>query len=290
LSGATQFVNLVQAEAEVTEPERSEPMAVLAEALQAEELGSVEMVATAPPPPRPAPRWTFVLANMKAWDPQQITKIAGVLSMGEDQVRKAMDGLRTIAKLASAGTAPTARDAGGAHTIEQVLNYNAEASRQASDLLESLELAHRLVMKLKSGDAPVFEPDEQVFFSQLKSVINDVAAALDKKLKELLPVRTPSAAQEKIRIPSLAELTDVQAAEGGKLFEAYVTGYANRSNNANYRLPEGSNYFKPECLFFAKSFTDQVGQMQGTFIVDNNRLAASYYLLAQARQRGLIAA
>jgi hypothetical protein len=85
-------------------------------------------------------------------------------------------------------------------------------------------------------------------------------------------------------------LTDIQAAEGGKLFETYVTGYANRSNNANYTLPEGSNYFKPECLFFAKSFTDQVGQMQGTFIVDNNRLAASYYLLAVARQRGLIAA
>ncbi len=290
LSGATQFVNLVQAEAELTEPGRSEPMAVLAEALQAEELGSVEMVATAPPPPRPAPRWISVLANMKALEPQQITKIAGVLAMQENQITKAMEGLRAIANMASASGAPADLKTAGTHAIEQIFNYSAEANRRAADLLESLELAHRLVMKLKSGDAPVFEPDEQVFFSQLKSVINDVATALDKKLKELLPVRTPSAAQEKIRIPSLADLTDEQAEEGTKLFETYVTGYANRSNNANYTLPEGSNYFKPECLFFAKSFTDQVGQMQGTFIVDNNRLAASYYLLAVARQRGLIAA
>lgn len=285
LEQATQFISLDE-----VEPQASKLSKALIEPPQIDSSSPTDLDASRPPPPRPAARWISILANMKAWDPQQIKRIAGVLTMQEDQVRKAMDGLRTIAKLASAGGAPAARNAGGANTIEQVLNYDAEASRQASDLLESLELASMLVKRLSAGDALVFDQAEKEFFDSLKNVIVDVANTLDKKLKELLPVRLPSAAQEKIRIPSLAELTDVQAAEGGKLFETYVTGYANRSNNVNYRLPEGSNYFKPECLFFAKSFTEQVGQMQGTFIVDNNRLAASYYLLAEARKRGLIAA
>ena len=285
LEQATQFISLDE-----VEPPASKLSKALIEPPQIDSSSPADLDASCPPPPRPAARWISILANMKAWDPQQIKRIAVVLTMREDQVRKAMDGLRTIAKLASAGGAPAARNAGGAHTIEQVLNYDAEASRQASDLLESIELASMLVKRLSAGDALVFDQAEKEFFDSLKNVIVDVANTLDKKLKELLPVRLPSAAQEKIRIPSLAELTDVQAAEGGKLFETYVTGYANRSNNVNYRLPEGSNYFKPECLFFAKSFTEQVGQMQGTFIVDNNRLAASYYLLAEARKRGLIAA
>ena len=285
LEQATQFISLDE-----VEPPASKLSKALIEPPQIDSSSPADLDASRPPPPRPAARWISILANMKAWDPQQIKRIAGVLTMQEDQVRKAMDGLRTIAKLASAGGAPATRNAGGANTIEQVLNYDAEASRQASDLLESIELASMLVKRLSAGDALVFDQAEKEFFDSLKNVIVDVANTLDKKLKELLPVRLPSAAQEKIRIPSLAELTDVQAAEGGKLFETYVTGYANRSNNVNYRLPEGSNYFKPECLFFAKSFTEQVGQMQGTFIVDNNRLAASYYLLAEARKRGLIAA
>jgi hypothetical protein len=208
--------------------------------------------------------------------------------MQEDQVRKAMDGLRTIAKLASAGGAPATRNAGGANTIEQVLNYDAEASRQAGDLLESLELASMLVKRLSVGDALVFDQAEKEFFDSLKNVIVDVANTLDKKLKELLPVRLPSAAQEKIRIPSLAELTDVQAAEGGKLFETYVTGYAKLSNSVNYALPEKSNYLKPECLSFAKAFTEQVVSIPLGAEVDTDRLAASFYLLDQARKRGLI--
>jgi hypothetical protein len=168
---------------------------------------------------------------MKAWDPQQIKRIAGVLTMQEDQIRKAMDGLRTIAKLASANGTPATRNAGGAHTIEQVLNYDAEASRQASDLLESLELASRLVKRLNAGDALVFDQPEKEFFDSLKNVIGNVAEALDKKVKELLPVRPPSAAQGKIRIPSPVELTDSEATEGSKLFETYVAGYAKRSDS-----------------------------------------------------------
>jgi hypothetical protein len=288
LEGARQFVNLPQAAVELTQPEVPAPLAVLAEPLQADASASVEMVASPPPPPRPAPRWTSILAGMKAWEPQQIKRIAGVLAMQEDQVRKAMDGLRTIAKMASASGAPAVRKAGDAQTIEQTLNYDADANRRASDLLESLEHANGLVKKLKAGDLPVFDKDEQAFFIQLKNVIDNVAEALDKKLKELLPVRPPSSTQAKIRIPSLDELTDTQATEGEKLFEAYVTGYAKRSNSVNYALPEKSNYFKPECLAFAKAFTEQVGSMPPGAEVDTDRLAASFYLLDQARKRGLI--
>lgn len=230
-----------------------------------------------------------MLSTMKAWDSQQISRIAGVLSMQEDQVRKAMDGLRAIAKLASASGAPAARNAGGAHTIEQVLNYDAEANRQASDLLESLELASRLVKRLSDGDGLVFDQAEKEFFESLKNVIGNVAEALDKKLAELLPARPLSAVQEKNRIPSLAELTDSEAADGTTLFEKYVNGYTSRSDSVGYSLPEKSNYFKPECLAFAKAFTDQVEQMRGEVVVDNSRLAASYYLLTEARKRGLIA-
>ncbi len=285
LQQATQFISLDE-----VEPPASKLTEALIESVQINSSSPTDLDASRPPPPRPAARWISMLATMKAWEPQQIKRIAGVLTMQEDQVRKAMDGLRTIAKLASAGTAPTARDAGGAHTIEQVLNYDAEASRQASDLLESLELASRLVKRLSAGDALVFDQAEKEFFDSLKNVIVDVANALDKKLKELLPVRLPSAAQEKIRIPSLAELTDSEATEGSKLFETYVAGYAKRSNSVNYALPEKSNYFKSECLAFAKAFTEQVERMQGAVVVDDNRLAASYYLLTEARKRGLIAA
>lgn len=244
----------------------------------------------APPPPRPVPRWISMLLTMKPWDSQQIERIAGVLTLQEDQVRKAMDGLRTIAKLASTSGVPAARNAGGAHTIEQVLNYDAESSRQASDLLESLELASRLVKRLSAGDALVFDQPEKEFFNTLKNVIGNVTEALDKKLAELLPARPRSAAQGKIRIPSLAELTDSEAKEGARLFETYVAGYAKRSNSVGYALPEKSNYFKPECLAYAKAFTDQVERMQGAVVVDDSRLAASYYLLTEARKRGLIAA
>jgi hypothetical protein len=230
-----------------------------------------------------------MLSTMKAWDSQQISRIAGVLSMQEDQVRKAMDGLRAIAKLASASGAPAARNAGGAHTIEQVLNYDAEANSQASDLLESLELASRLVKRLSDGDGLVFDQAEKEFFESLKNVIGNVAEALDKKLAELLPARPLSAVQEKNRIPSLAELTDLEATQGGELFEKYVAGYAKRSDSAGYRLPEKSNYFKPECLAFAKAFTEQVEGMPIGVEVDSNRLLASLYLLDQASKRGLIA-
>jgi hypothetical protein len=283
LEQATQFISLDE-----VEPQASKLNKALIEPPQIDSSSPSDLDASRPPPPRPAARWISILANMKVWDPQQIKRIAGVLTMREDQVRKAMDGLRTIAKLASGGGAPTARNAGGANTIEQVLNYDAEASRQAGDLLESLELANGMVKKLKAGDLPVFDKDEQAFFSQLKNVIDNVAEALDKKLKELLPVRLPSSTQAKIRISSLAELTEAQAAEGGKLFETYVTGYAKLSNSVNYALPEKSNYFKPECLAFAKAFTEQVGSMPPGAEVDTDRLAASFYLLDQARKRGLI--
>ncbi|MCE2830794.1 MAG: hypothetical protein LW709_01680 [Oxalobacteraceae bacterium] len=173
------------------------------EPLQIDSSSPTDLDASRPPPPRPAARWISMLATMKAWDSQQITRIAGVLTMQEDQVRKAMDGLRTIAKLASASGAPTARNAGGAHMIEQVLNYDAEASRQASDLLESIELASMLVKRLSAGDGLVFDHAEKEFFDSLKNVIGNVAEALDKKLVELLPARPTSAAQEKIRIPLL---------------------------------------------------------------------------------------
>jgi hypothetical protein len=56
----------------------------------------------------------------------------------------------------------------------------------------------------------------------------------------------------------------------------------------SYVLPEKSNYFKPECLAFAKAFTEQVGSMPPGAEVDTDRLAASFYLLDQARKRGLI--
>lgn len=285
LQQATQFISLDE-----VEPRASELTEALMEPYQIDSSSPTDLDASRPPPPRPAARWISMLANMKAWDSQQIKRIAGVLTMQEDQVRKAMDGLRTIAKLASASGTSAARNAGGAHTIEQVLNYDAEASRQASDLLESLELASRLLKRLNAGDAPVFDQSEKDFFDSLKNVIGNVAEALDKKLAELLPARPLSAAQEKIRIPSLAELTDSEATEGSKLFETYVAGYAKRSNSVNYALPEKSNYFKSECLAFAKAFTEQVERMKGTVVVDDNRLAASYYLLTEARKRGLIAA
>jgi len=285
LERATQFISLDE-----VEPQASKLTEALMEPLQIDSSSPTDLDASRPPPPRPAARWISILATMKAWDPQQIKRIAGVLTMQEDQVRKAMDGLRTIAKLASASGTPATRNAGGAHTIEQVLNYDAEASRQASDLLESLELASRLVKRLNAGDALVFDQPEKEFFDSLKNVIGNVAEALDKKVKELLPVRPPSAAQGKIRIPSPVELTDSEATEGSKLFETYVAGYAKRSNTVSYSLPEKSNYFKPECLAFAKAFTEQVERMQGAVMVDDNRLAASYYLLTEARKRGLIAA
>jgi hypothetical protein len=288
LEGARQFVNLPQAAVELTQPEVPAPLAVLAEPLQADASASVEMVASPPPPPRPAPRWTSILAGMKAWEPQQIKGIAGMLAMQEDQVRKAMDGLRTIAKMASASGAPAVRKAGDAQTIEQTLNYDADANRRASDLLDSLEHANGLVKKLKAGDAPVFDKDEQAFFSQLGKVIDNVAEALDKKLKELLPITPSSAAKEKMLIPSLLELSDEQARVGMNLFQTYVDGYTKRSNSVNYRLPEGSNYFKPECLAFAKAFTEQVGSMPPGAEVDTDRLTASLYLLDQARKRGFI--
>lgn len=293
LEGAHQFVNLSQTEVELIQPRViqqvvPEPMAALAEPIQADTSASVEMVASPPPPPRPAPRWTSILAGMKAWESQQIKRIAGVLAMQEDQVRKAMDGLRTIAKMASASGAPAVRKAGDAQTIEQTLNYDADANRRASDLLESLEHANGLVKKLKAGDAPVFDKDEQAFFSQLGKVIDNVAEALDKKLKELLPITPSSAAKEKMLIPSLLELSDEQARVGMNLFQTYVDGYTKRSNSVNYRLPEGSNYFKPECLAFAKAFTEQVASMPLGVEVDTDRLTASLYLLDQASKRGLI--
>ena len=285
LEQATQFISLDE-----VEPQASKLTEALMEPLQIDSSSPTDLDASRPPPPRPAARWISMLATMKAWEPQQIKRIAGVLTMQEDQVRKAMDGLRTIAKLASASGTPATRNAGGAHTIEQVLNYDAEASRQASDLLESLELASMVVKRLSIGDALVFDQAEKEFFDSLKNVIGNVADALDKKLVELLPARPPSAAQGKIRIPSLAELTDSEATEGGRLFETYVAGYAKRSNSVSYALPEKSNYFKPECLAFVKAFTEQVERMQGAVVVDDNRLAASYYLLTEARKRGLIAA
>jgi hypothetical protein len=144
------------------------------------------------------------------------------------------------------------------------------------------------VKRLSAGDALVFDQPEKEFFDSLKNVIGNVAEALDKKLVELLPARPTSAAQEKIRIPSLAELTDSEATEGGRLFETYVAGYAKRSNSVSYALPEKSNYFKPECLAFAKAFTEQVVSIPLGAEVDTDRLAASFYLLDQARKRGLI--
>ena len=282
---ARQFVSLDE-----VEPHTSTLSDVWIESPQIDSSSRTDLDASRPPPPRPAARWISILVAMKAWEPQQIKRIAGVLTMQEDQVRKAMDGLRTIAKLASANGAPAARNAGGAHTIEQVLNYDAKASRQASDLLESLELANMLVKRLSDGDGLVFDQPEKEFFESLKNVIGNVAEALDKKLAELLPARPLSAVQEKNRIPSLAELTDLEATQGGELFEKYVAGYAKRSNNVSYALSEKSNYFKPECLAFAKAFTEQVERMQGAVVVDDNRLAASYYLLTEARKRGLITA
>jgi hypothetical protein len=284
LEQATQFISLDE-----VEPQASKLTEAMIEPLQIDSSSPTDLDASRPPPPRPAARWISMLATMKAWDSQQIKRIAGVLTMQEDQVRKAMDGLRTIAKLASASGAPTARNAGGAHMIEQVLNYDAEASRQASDLLESIELASMLVKRLSAGDGLVFDHAEKEFFDSLKNVIGNVAEALDKKVKELLPARPPSAAQEKNRIPSLAELTDLEATQGGELFEKYVAGYAKRSDSAGYRLPEKSNYFKPECLAFAKAFTEQVEGMPIGVEVDSNRLLASLYLLDQASKRGLIA-
>jgi len=283
LEQATQFISLDE-----VEPPASKITEATIEALQIDSSSLTDLDASRPPPP--AARWISMLSTMKAWDSQQISRIAGVLSMQEDQVRKAMDGLRAIAKLASASGAPAARNAGDAHTIEQVLNYDTEASRRASDLLESLELASRLVKRLSDGDGLVFDQAEKEFFESLKNVIGNVAEALDKKVKELLPARPPSAAQEKNRIPSLAELTDLEATQGGELFEKYVAGYAKRSDSAGYRLPEKSNYFKPECLAFAKAFTEQVEGMPIGVEVDSNRLLASLYLLDQARKRGLIAA
>jgi hypothetical protein len=280
LEGAPEFVNLRQ--------EVLEPMAVSAESRQTDLSASIEMIASTPPPPRPAPRWTFMLTDMKALEPQQVKRIAGVLDMQEDQIRKAMKGLRAIAEITSASGALDVRKSGGAHAIEQALNYDAEASRRDSDLLESLELANRLVKKLKDGDALVFDPDEQEVIGKLKSVIDNVADALKTKLQALLPDRRTATAQEKASIPSLLELNNEQASVGSNLFQTYVDGYTKRSNKVNYTIAERSNYFKPECLAFAKAFTEQVEHMRGAFTVDDNRLAASYYLLAEARKRGLI--
>ncbi|CAM8625088.1 hypothetical protein MCEMAEM21_01295 [Oxalobacteraceae bacterium] len=286
LEKATQFISLDE-----VEPQASKITEATIEALQIDSSSPTDLDVSRPPPPPPPPaaRWISMLSTMKPWDSQQISRIAGVLSMQQDQVRKAMDGLRAIAKLASASGTPAASNAGDAHTIEQVLNYDTEASRQASDSLESIELASRLVKRLIDGDTLVFDHAEKEFFDSLKNVIGNVDAALDKKLVELLPARPTSATQEKIRIPSLAELTDSEATEGGRLFETYVAGYKNRSDSVGYALPEKSNYFKSECLAFAKAFAEQVERMPIGIEVDSSRLLASLYLLDQARKRGLIA-
>ncbi len=286
LEKATQFISLDE-----VEPQASKITEATIEALQIDSSSPTDLDVSRPPPPPPPPaaRWISMLSTMKPWDSQQISRIAGVLSMQQDQVRKAMDGLRAIAKLASASGTPAASNAGDAHTIEQVLNYDTEASRQASDSLESIELASRLVKRLIDGDTLVFDHAEKEFFDSLKNVIGNVAEALDKKLVELLPARPTSATQEKIRIPSLAELTDSEATEGGRLFETYVAGYKNRSDSVGYALPEKSNYFKSECLAFAKAFAEQVERMPIGIEVDSSRLLASLYLLDQARKRGLIA-
>ena len=285
LEQATQFISLDE-----VEPQASKLNEALMEPPRIDSSSPPDLDASRPPPPRPAARWISILASMKAWEPQQIKRIAGVLTLQEDQVCKAMEGLRTLARLASTSGPPAARNAGGVHTIEQVLNYDAESSRQTSDVIESLELASRLVKRLSAEQALVFDQPEKEFFNSLRNVISNVSDALDKKLKELLPVNSSATVQKKIRIPSIAELTDKQAREGGNLFDAYVRGYMQRSNNASYMLPDKSNYFKAECLAFAKAFTEEVERMQGTVTVDNNRLAASYYLLSEARRRGLIAA
>jgi len=279
---ARQFVSL-----EEVERQTSIPTEAMTEHLTLDSSKATGVDET-PAPPRPVPRWISMLSNMKQWDAQHISRIAGVLSMQEDQVRKAMDGLRAIAKMASETGAPAPRDVGSTPAIDQILNYDAEANRQASNVLESLELAKLLVDKLKGDGGLVFDESEKAFFESLKNVIGNVSDALDKKLKEVLPVKSSAAAQKKIRIPSLAELKDLGVIEGGKLFETYVNGYTKRSNNVSYALPETSNYLKPECLAFAKGFTEQVEHMPKGVEVDTDRLYASLYLLDQATKRGLV--
>ena len=83
-------------------------------------------------------------------------------------------------------------------------------------------------------------------------------------------------------------MDEIRSNKGAKLFNTFVDDYAKRGNTVGYKLLNASNYFEPECLAFAAAFTRQVEQMPPGAEVDSVRLMASFYLLNEARQKGLI--
>lgn len=239
-------------------------------------------------PPPPMPRWISTIQALPAWSSRQSESVAGVFSMHPVQITKALQGLRFIAGMtASSKASVLPPDSSKSTTVERRLNYDAESERQSRDLLESLELAQLLIQKLQQDPGLRFDVDLQPFFATIRANISGINETLQKKIGELLPAK-PQPAVEKIRIPSLAELSDEQAKLGNELFENYVQAYARLRGNQNYFLPERSRYFNPACLSFATALVDDKSPSPKGEVFDEIRQQASIFLLSEARRYGLV--
>ena len=242
-------------------------------------------VPSAPPPP-PAPRWIAVLKGMTPWSKPQLIQISGLFSMNDDDLAKAIEGLRLLAQEASGSSARPSSGSKSLNGVEQTLNYQADAKHRNDELLKSFELARLLIGRLPTIAKHHLEQLELSIFAKLLSVTTDIEKELNKKIGELLPAKKPSGHGSGKRIPPLVNLTGQQAFTGSALFERYVSGYGNLSDRPTYALPEGSAYLKPECLAYAKAFYDDVERMPPGAEVDSMRLMAATYLLSEARKRG----
>lgn len=241
----------------------------------------------APPPLPPQPRWRVAINNMPDWSQQQLSAMAGIFAMRDGEVEKAMAGLRALVRETSLAR-PAAPVSGSAPVspVERRLNYDAEAERRLSEMLDSLELARTLMSKLPAHPAPALDEQQNTFFRSLGAGAANINRMLEEKIGELLPAKK-QASPLGSRIPALVDLTQEQAEEGGSLFDAYVQAYAKLGNSPTYALPDQSRYLKPECLSFAQAFVDEVGRFPKGAEVDSVRLQASVFLLARARQSGL---
>lgn len=243
---------------------------------------------SAPPPP-PSPRWISMLQRMTHWSPQQLSAIAEQVAMSYQELGKAMQGLRSLAEIASERDLGATPERHRPETVEQKMNYRPEARRRDAELLDSLELASLLLSRLGGGSPVHFEEAVQSFFARMKSVIPDLEKELARQIKELRPETGVKVESVGVRIPSLQELTSEQASVGSTLFGRYVDGYTRLSTSTTYTLPDKSPYFKPECLAYAQAFYDQVANLPGGAEVSSEHMMAAVYLLSEARKRKLIA-
>lgn len=240
----------------------------------------------APPSPPPLPVWKVKLRSIPEFSDSQCSRIGAVFAMTGGEIEKAFAGLRIVMTDASPDTGKTFAGAGSSQSIDYLLNYSAEASRRAQSTLESLELAKRLLDKVRDRDFSVLDNVSKDYLNNLKEFIRPVSSALERRLRELLPEQQ-AVHRRKVIVPALEALTEAQAAEGSQSFERYAKAYAALSNSPTYALPDKSPYFSRECLAYAAAFVQQVSMMPPGSQVDSMRLLASTYLLSEARHRGI---